>query len=509
MAAIDRIKHLVLLMMENRSFDHMFGFLKSAEYKIDGLNGDESNPDANGKPVTVSRDAQYSGDLNPDPGHDFLDVNEQIFGNRSGAGAANMQGFVKNYQSITNNPQKARRTMKCFDPARIPVLTTLAREFAVCDRFFSSVPGPTLPNRAFVHFGTSRGRLDMAPDYGGNFLTIYELLDKDKNTPGVGSRVYVNDSSIAFTLSYLTKNQGRFFGEFNDFRKECQKGTLPSYSVVEPRFNSQMDDRFAANDQHPDHGVDRGEEFIKNVYGMIRGKQELWESTMLVIIYDEHGGLYDHVPPPTTVSPDGRVSPLQDFKFERLGVRVPAVVVSPYIKRGTIMSALFDHTSVIATARKLFTNSPATNALTERDKQANSLDVCLNLDVPRTDTVIFAKPSAAPPPVMVGAGVMSTAARRRGTAQEPEAEPEPLSDFQRSMLQVALAMESKLPLKHHSGKSVRSFKSEHEVAVFLEDVKKKTLKSAAKKKKTLEGGGKKQSKKSSASKPKSKGGKKR
>jgi len=470
MPATDKIKHLVLLMMENRSFDHFFGFLNSRSYPINGLSGDESNPDADGNPVRVSRDARISGDLLPDPGHDFLDVNEQIFGNRAGIQDSTplMTGFIKNYQSHTGSAQKAKRIMKCFDPARIPVITTLAQQYAVCDNWFSSVPGPTLPNRAFVHFGTSMGRLDMSPDYGGPFNTIYEVLDKR----GISSKIYFHDSTIAQAISFLGKNQGKFFFEFNDFLKACKKGALPNYSVVEPLFNS--DSEFAANDQHPDHDVAEGDSLIRRVYSAIRKNQPLWESTMLVIVYDEHGGLYDHVAPPPTVNPDGKNNTLHNFKFDRLGVRVPAVVVSPYVERGTIINTLFDHTSVIATARKLFTSDFATNALTERDKQANTLDVCLNLDAPRTDTVQFAVASNI---ASNGAGAKSfslppAAAKPKRAARKPTTS---LTELQRSQIQQALALEASLPLKQHSGKSASSFRTEEDVASFLREVNKKLL----------------------------------
>jgi hypothetical protein len=156
------------------------------------------------------------------------------------------------------------------------------------------------------------------------------------------------------------------------------------------------------------------------------------------------------------------------------------VVVSPYIQRGTIINTLFDHTSVVATARKLFTKNPQTNALTKRDEQANSLDVCLNLDEPRTDTVKFPKASDPPHIAAMAMRSLGAGARRPRASAKPAPKPkaEPLSEFQRGMLQVALAMESKLPIKQHSGKSVSTIKTEHDLALFLEDVKKRTLKAA-------------------------------
>ena len=111
-----KIEHLVVLMMENRSFDHMFGFLKSISWPIDGLNGNETNPDSQGAAVRVSPDAQHAGDLNPDSPHDFLSVNQQIFGNLGGTGQPTMQGFVKAYEGRTKNVQKSHNVMKCFGP---------------------------------------------------------------------------------------------------------------------------------------------------------------------------------------------------------------------------------------------------------------------------------------------------------------------------------------------------------------------------------------------------------
>lgn len=140
----NKIEHLVVLMMENRSFDHMFGFLKSNSWSIDGLNGNETNPDSKGATVGVTQDARHAGDLTPDPPHDFLSVNQQIFGNLAGSGQPTMQGFVKAYEGKTKNVQKSHNVMKCFGPGRLPILQTLAQEYAVCDRWFASVPGRVL-----------------------------------------------------------------------------------------------------------------------------------------------------------------------------------------------------------------------------------------------------------------------------------------------------------------------------------------------------------------------------
>lgn len=161
-----KIETLVVLMMENRSFDHMLGFTRSPQFAIDGLTGNEDNHDSTGEPVKVDTSAAYSGDFAADPSHDFEDVIEQMFGVRSPGlnQLPDMSGFVRNYERFTGNLQHSHNIMRCFEPAKLPIIATLAQEYAVCDRWFCSVPGPTLPNRLYVHSGTSRGRLDLSPD---------------------------------------------------------------------------------------------------------------------------------------------------------------------------------------------------------------------------------------------------------------------------------------------------------------------------------------------------------
>ena len=393
-------------MMENRSFDHMFGYLAGPGYAIDGLTGTESNPDSQGQSVVVSKDAAISGELTPDPGHHFPDVNFQIFSDFMGPqpGVPLMQGFVKAYELHTHDRNKSHRIMKCFDHSRIPFLTTLAKEYAICDRWFSSVPGPTLPNRSFAHAATSIGRVDMNPIWRDESTTIYELLDKF----GVSSKIYYHDWSVALTFKNFANSQGKWFGTNDDFERACQKGTLPAYSFIEPRYNDSDQGEegvFEASDQHPDHNITEGDALIRDVYKAIRSNQELWESTILVITYDEHGGTYDHVIPPATVNPDNKnadkpgenTAPnIPPFDFKRLGVRVPAVIVSPYIEQGTIDSTVYDHTSFLATARKLFLGSAAaTNFLTERDRQANTFEHLLTRTIARIDEIDFKKPQVS------------------------------------------------------------------------------------------------------------------
>jgi len=384
------IKHLVVLMLENRSFDHMFGFLKSDDYAINGLTGSEFNLDSNGTNIFVTKDADFSGDYDPDPGHHFLDATMQIYGNAAGAGAPNMSGFIRSYAAVPGSSVKqSHNVMKCFSPEKIPIITTLAQEYAICDAWFSSARAPTLPNRSFAHAATSMGRLDMNPIWFNEAKTIYELLAES----GVSSKIYFHDATVAMTFKNFLNNQ-TFFGQFDDFLNACAKDQLPAYSFVEPRYNADDANNFAANDQHPDHDVAEGETLIQDVYNAVRKNPAVWNSTILLIVYDEHGGLYDHVPPPQNVpNPDGINSTNPPYNFTDLGVRVPAVVISPWIDPLAIDSTQYDHASIAATARKLFLGAAWKDKfLNNRDKAANAFDTNLTRDTARTDVVDFDHP---------------------------------------------------------------------------------------------------------------------
>jgi phospholipase C len=464
-----KIEHLVVLMMENRSFDHVFGFLKSNAWPIDGLNGDETNRDSQGTAVRVTKDAQHAGDLNPDPPHDFLSVNQQIFGNLAGTGAPSMQGFVKAYEGKTKNVQKSHRVMKCFGPNRLPNLQSLGQQYAVCDRWFASVPGPTLPNRAFAFGATSLGRVDMNPNYLA-LKTIFEVLDQN----GVSSKIYYNDYTLGLAVEFIIKRAKKFLFFFDDFRNDCKKNKLPALSFVEPRFNdlSTPGGFFPASDQHPDHDMRLGERVINDVYQAITSNKQTWESTLLLIIYDEHGGLYDHVPPPATVSPGDKPSDATLFDFKRLGIRVPAVLVSPFIKKGTIIhDKVFDHTSIIATARKLFIPEWEKFALTERDRHANTFEDCLNLSSPRTDKVKFPKVAAASPSSF---GLAATASESASSSAEAETVVPntmgQLNEFQQAMIFQAMLADKILP-GDTVASQVTSMNDELEAAKYLEQLR--------------------------------------
>lgn len=391
---LDALEHIVVLMMENRSFDHMLGSLKAVDPRIDGLTGHEFNIDTTGQRVFVQPKAELQGQLNPDPDHHFAAVDLQIFdGDPSPHRVPTMGGFVKSYFNQQRDVQQSRKIMYTFPREKLPVLTTLALEFAVFNSWFSSVPGPTLCNRAFAHYGTSFGHVGMEIWYANQvYRSIYErLLDE-----GLPARLYYYDvASSTMEVVNLLQDQPKIFGTFDQFLHDCQTGNLPAYSFVEPNYLDHDTDHGAviAGDQHPDHHVGEGERFIATVYNAIRLNADLWPKTALLITYDEHGGIYDHVPPPNCMPDAFHAQPDKThtgrpFFFDRLGVRVPTVLVSPWILRGTVVGGrIFEHASIPATVTEFFLGPY--DARSPREKDAETFLDLLSLPEVRTHTPIF------------------------------------------------------------------------------------------------------------------------
>ncbi len=367
---LQNLKHIVVLMMENRSFDHMLGALHADDPRINGLTGSESNTDTTNEPARVQPLSEFQSQLDPDPDHHFPAVNKQLYWGTTGAPAQpSMNGFVQSYFDQQRDAAHSRKVMYYFPKDKLPVLTALAQSYALFNGWFSSVPGPTLCNRAFAHYGTSFGNVSMTVFYyNKQYLSIYNRLIN----ANYSAKVYYYDAaSSSLEVVNLLQNQPKLFGTYDQFLQDCKSGTLPQYSFIEPNYTDHEADDGAeaiASDQHPDHDVQQGEVFIATVYNAIRNNPDLWKSTALLVVYDEHGGIYDHVPPPSCVpdgfaaTPDQTGVPGLTFLFDRLGVRVPAILISPWIARGTVIPGpedpvqgrIFEHASIPATATSFF-----------------------------------------------------------------------------------------------------------------------------------------------------------
>jgi phospholipase C len=402
------IKHVVVLMLENRSFDCMLGMLYQSGEDFDGLTGPEFNtwhkPDGTQLDIQVWTDptltAQNACIPDPDPGELFTDIHMQIRGltayNTPNEGAPSMGGFVDNYmqQTSTNPAPDPYSAMHYFRPDQVPVISQLARAFGVSDRWHASAPCQTWPNRFFVHAGTADGYVNNSPTHFPYTMeTVFNRLS------GVGQtwKIYFHDIPQAMTLTKLWFNEN--FQDFDPvFAADAANGTLPTYSFIEPRYFTSTLLNKIPNDEHPPHNVAYGEELIASVYNAVRGGPG-WKQTLLVITYDEHGGCYDHVVPPAATPPGGQTP--DGFDFGYFGVRVPAVIVSPYVRAGSKIRPTgltpFDHTSIIATLRKLFNFVP----LTARDAAAPDLLDALDAEATNDGPDSIVAPAIPPAPQQV------------------------------------------------------------------------------------------------------------
>jgi phospholipase C len=407
------IKHVVVLMLENRSFDSMLGMLYPSSDHFDGLTGTEQNTwhKTDGSPseqVSVWKSPVVNADAaripTPDPGELFTDVHMQIHGltpdGTPHVGPA-MNGFVDNYtrQAPGNPDYDAAAPMHYYTYDEIPVLSQLARAFGVSDRWHASVPSQTWPNRFFAHTGTANGYVNNSPTHFPYMMeTVFNRLEEDAK---VSWKVYYHDIPQAITLTRLWGSVLTNFASFeDDFVRDAASGNLPAYSFIEPRYFADPVSHGMPNDQHPPHDVSFGEALIASAYNALRAGPG-WKNTLLLITYDEHGGCYDHVAPPAATPPGGQTP--DGFDFGYFGVRVPAVIVSPWVRPGSVIRPAgptpFDHTSIIATLRKLFPFAP----LTARDAAAPDLLSALTGDGSNDGPSFIAAPEPAPDPAEMAA----------------------------------------------------------------------------------------------------------
>lgn len=361
----DKIRHVIVLMMENRSFDHMLGHVEG----VGDLLGTETNPSEWG-PVRVSNNADYVLAVDPDHSHDA--VNEQL----QDAG----QGFVRSYAKRVEearkkdpnlDPQLAKAAMCGFAADKIPVMAGLARNFTVCRRWFASVPGETWPNRNYAHAATSHGQVNIKKGFYKD-KTIFERLAEKKRS----WRIYHEGpaQSWAFPKLWLRVWRHRFKG-IDKLHRAIEKDELDHYSFVEPDYGLLPLDKTSAS-QHPGNNTEgprdflAGERLIASIYESLRARPAVFEKALLLITYDEHGGLFDHLPPPAATPPDEHIwqEGGKVFRFDRLGVRVPTILVSPWLEARCLDDRVFDHSSLVKSLRKMW--MPEAERLTARDETA-------------------------------------------------------------------------------------------------------------------------------------------
>jgi phospholipase C len=390
--ALRHVKHFFVLMLENRSFDHVFGFSDidgrdartGVRRAVDGLTS--TNLGALGQEIAGVRRPPFQMAINrpvlslgDDIPHEFNDVARQL-----------RDGFL----NVSAPPRYGHLLdpIRCFAPEHLPVLNKLAREFVVCDRWFSSVPGPTFPNRMFAHAASSGGitgslttREVILRSTVAGFRFARGNIFNRLTSRGIPWAVYVYDRVENMTV--LLDGVGPHdVKEFEASFAEDLRGSplfAPQYVFIEPHYDVSHD-YSRGNSMHPKNSVTAGESLVKEIYATLRSSP-IWEKSVLIIVFDEHGGFYDHVAPPSAPAPgDGAHSDRDDFNFTKLGPRVPAIIVSPLIEKNLVDGTQYDHTSIIKTLSNRF---PGLGYLTDRDRNANSLDHLFTLDQARKDTL--------------------------------------------------------------------------------------------------------------------------
>jgi phospholipase C len=382
----DGIKHVVLLMMENHSFDQMLGALQEIFSDMDGVTPElaatRKNLTFGNVPIVQQKTSERQ--MNFDPLHEHVNVMAQL---QDGNG-----GFVKEFQKAYPHcsTDDLKEVMGYYPLDFLPALHALGRDFTICDNWFSSLPGPTWPNRFFALSGTCSGEVIMPS--GTELLnpkwyteqsqsTLFDRLNEKQKT----WRIYYYDipSSLVLKNQRSTENLSGYDKIDNFFKHAAgDEAAFPEFTFIEPQYFG-----VAQNDDHPPHNVMKAEKLIADVYNALRSNKPLWESTLLVVVYDEHGGFYDHVIPPKTVAPDGLT---KSYDFKQLGLRVPALLISPRCGR-RVEKTQFDHTSLL----KYLTEKWGLGPLGERTRQANSIGCALTESAPRADTIPFIRVSNA------------------------------------------------------------------------------------------------------------------
>ena len=358
---LGKVDHVVVVMLENRSFDHMLGYLSLSGRRpeIDGLHPDLANQY---QERTYPVHHLGATALGMDPDHSSGAIDRQTAG-------GGMSGFVASAAATLAGRGAGGGDPGCvmgyYDGGDVPVYDHLAEEFAVCDRWFASVPGSTLPNRLYSLCGVAAGSRDDRPMHVPP-LYHQPSFARHLDAHRVSWRWYSFDpGTLRLADAHYLLGHHQRFGYFSktglpwktvldiscnpkiaSFLEDAAAGTLPSVSWIDPAFTNFNPLGFPVNDDHPMADIKDGQDLVLAVYDALASSPQ-WDRSLLVIVYDEHGGFYDHVPPPEAADDDPGM-------FGRYGVRVPAIIVSPWLEARTVSHTVFDHTSVIKTILSRF-----------------------------------------------------------------------------------------------------------------------------------------------------------
>lgn len=460
----DEIEHIVIVMLENRSFDNVLAWLYDQNNPPNKFIPDEtvheylglteetldmytnelknssgkivfSSPPIKGVPSVAGRPFFDSPRFDPHEG--FPDVTKQIFG-YDGSNEPNMSGFLQNYATLWSErlwekyATDIRSVMETYTKEELPTMYALGQKYAVSDLWFSSVPTQTNPNRAFTFCGTSDGETvngvlgtdhfqshtlwnrlwEQSPQTTWKIFWQSDMLPGAIHGPYSGTNIFAKMGDIPHLNDH--------FQTIDLFHALARNGNLPNVCFIEPQWTlctnlypttflekkpqyhhfaieagqSNNEDflvGFHGNDMHPPGDIRSGEDFVANIYTSLTANADAWNKTLLIITFDEHGGLFDHVPPPTAVPPDSYNQ--HGFNFDRYGVRVPTLFISPRIEQGTVIrsddpAAPFDHTSLIASVLKWKDVDKEKWDLGKRVQGAPTIENVVTLQNPRQDAVL-------------------------------------------------------------------------------------------------------------------------
>ncbi|MGO4291427.1 alkaline phosphatase family protein [Chitinophaga sp. RAB17] len=433
---MSQIKHVVHLMLENRSFDNVLGWLYAdtgnqpavnlidvqSPPQFNGLTSDLYNIDADGNKHFVSVAPPGNLTVPPfDPYEVFKHVQIQCYTPLQGGTVGTtpeMGGFYIDYASAFDSPDDI---MMAYSPADLPVLNGLARNFSVCDKWYASVPSQTFCNRAFAaagnsvgkHWltGTTQGWVDNSFMVDFTLPTHWNVLSENGKGTSQDWMIYYSQlwwaHNYCLTRDLFKQNLGssdfdQNFAPIQQFYTQAAAGTLPSYTFLEPDWGL-MYWKLGINgsDYHPPGNVCPGETFVKQVYDAL-SQGPAWNETLFIITFDEHGGTYDHVPIAQKAAPPTNDPGQYGFGFDTFGVRVPAILISPWVPAGSVFrmpegQTPFDHTSLIATVLSWMQIDRAQWNLGERVNQAPTFEQVLNLTSPRQDVPVVTAPVCPQP----------------------------------------------------------------------------------------------------------------
>ena len=373
----DPFDHVVLLMLENHSFDQMLGCMTDIYPEVNGVKPDSpyTNRDAAG--CEYPQAIRHALQVRPDPKHEAKNVHAQLEDHNG--------GFIKDYLQVYGEAarESAPDIMGYFARGKLPGLHALAEEFVICDNWFSSLPGPTWPNRLFALSGTSNGRVLMpegTKQLGMLWTQTQDTIFDRLNERQIPWLVYFYDFPSSLILRHQRRAENlRNYQRIDRFFESARRPAkdFPAFAFVEPKYFG-----VDQNDDHPPHNIMKAQKLIADVYNAIRSNPALWATTLLVVVYDEHGGFYDHVEPPAAEPPDDHT---EEFGFDRLGVRVPALLVSPHLRQAVVKAKL-EHTSLLRYLIGKWNLEPLGRRTLGEDALGRSLPWA---PMARTDTVPF------------------------------------------------------------------------------------------------------------------------